>query len=264
MGSDNHGKDGIMREVPNDDHLWAALASGAQQMLTNGLGSLKVTSSGSALAFSGANVADLNLAFSWGDTDVVDSISKRPEDFLLLASPSMNAAISARAGECGIAMVDEPLPVWVGEMDNVNLPPSFGLARRATRAEMTAVNEVLAQAYGLDVAPLEFAFPESVADRIHVYLSAKGETSIAALMAIRTDDVVSLWSGGTIPPARNQGFFTDLLAYALSDQRNLGARYFTGITEAVASANVVERLGGVHHTDAYVWLRGTSVGELLQ
>lgn len=83
-------------------------------------------------------------------------------------------------------------------------------------------------------------------------------------MAVSSGTLVSLWSGGSVPAVRGQGVFTDIVAHALRDHAARGALTFTGITEAVGSGRVLERLGGQHCTDGYVWVRGSSVGELLQ
>lgn len=244
--------------------LWPALADGVLRMLATGPGALAVKGEGSAVAFSGAPVADLNMAFAWSDARALDALTRRTEDFVLVASPEGNDAVSARAAELGIVAVPEPLPVWLGPIDVGALPAPRGNVRRATRRDMAAVRDVLAAAFGLPVEPLRTAFPDSIADDVDVHLSERDGKAVSAVMAIRSGEIVSLWSGGTVPEARNGGAFTDLMAQVLRFQFERGATSFAGITEAVASGIVVQRLGGRRASDGHVWLRGSSVGELLQ
>lgn len=246
------------------EQLWEGLAVGAQGMLTAGPHGLRVLESGSALAFSGINAADLNLAFAWGDIEVLRTLMERTEDFLLLVSPEVDPEVAQRAATLSIERISEPLPVWEGVIQEGLLPPGTGEARRALPSDMSEVHSVLAASFGLLREQCVEVFPESLADDIDIYLSERDGSSIATLMAVRTGSLVSLWSGGSVPEVRGQGVFTDIVAYALREQRARGARTFTGITEAVGSGRVLERLGGQHCTDAFVWVRGSSVGELLQ
>jgi len=244
--------------------LWPAMADGVLRMLATGPGALAVKGEGSAVAFSGAPVADLNMAFAWSDARALDALARRNEDFVLVASPEGNAAVRARAAELGIVAVPEPLPVWFGPIDVGALPAPRWNVRHASRRDMAAVRHVLAAAFGLSVEPLETAFPDAIADDVDVHLSERDGTPVSAVMAIRSGKIVSLWSGGTVPGARNGGAFTDLLGQVLRLQSERGATSFAGITEAVASGIVVQRLGGRRASDGHVWLRGSSVGELLQ
>lgn len=244
--------------------LWPAMAEGVLRMLATGPGALAVKGEGSAVAFSSAPVADLNMAFAWSDARALDALARRSEDFVLVASPEGNAAVRARAAELGIVAVPEPLPVWLGPIDVGVLPAPRWNVRQASRRDMAAVRHVLAAAFGLSVESLETAFPEAIADDVDVHLSERDGTPVSAVMAIRSGEIVSLWSGGTVPGARNGGAFTDLLGQVLRLQSERGATSFAGITEAVASGIVVQRLGGRRASDGHVWLRGTSVGELLQ
>ena len=243
--------------------FWPAMAEAVERMLATGPRALAVRGEGSAVAFSSAEVADLNMAFAWADALALDSLVGRTEDFVLVAAPEGNEAVAARAAELGIVAVPEPLPVWLGDIDPGTLPPPRWPVRRARPADMPAVRGVLAEAFGLPVEPLDTAFPDAVTDGIDVHLAEVDGAAAAAVMAIRSGDLVSLWSGGTRPALRSAGLFTDLLAQVLRTEFALGARSFAGITEAVASGRALQRLGARRVTDGHVWLRGASVGELL-
>lgn len=244
--------------------LWPALADGVIRMLAQGPRGEDVRAPGSSLAFSGAEVADLNMAFAWGDLTALVSLTTRSEDCVVVTSTEGNALVAEHAEGLGLVSVPDPLPVWLGEIRPDRLPPAVHSVGRVGPGGMSQVRAVLADAFGLDVEPLTLAFPDATADDLDVYLATRDSAPIAAAMAIRAGDFVGLWSGGTIVSAQGQGVFTDLLAQILIDQHGRGARLFSGITEAVASGKAVERVGGVKHCDAHVWVRGSAAGELLQ
>lgn len=247
-----------------EDALWASMADGVQRMLASGRESIRARAHGSAVAFSGSSVADLNMAFAWSDASAFDVLLTHDENFVLVATNAGSAAVATRADELGLTMIPDPLPVWTAPIEALTFLPTQGTCRRAAAADMSSVRNVLSQAYGLDVAELERAFPDSIASDIDVYLAEADGEALAAVMAVREGTFSSLWSGGTVPHARERGIFTQLVSDVIEDQSKNGALYVAGITEAVASGRAVAGLGARHTSDAYVWLKGSSVGELLQ
>lgn len=247
-----------------DDELWQGLASGAQRMLTAGAQGFSLTEAGSAMAFAGVDAADFNLAFAWSDTAVLSALAGRDEDFLLIASPTQNSMVAEHANALSLEAISEPLPVWEGVIDESLLPPETAEVRKASSSDMAVARSVLSESFGLSLEQCVQVFPDSLTDDIDVYLTERDGTAIATLMAVLNGTQVSLWSGGSLPGVRGKGVFTSIVAHALREHAARGARTFAGITEAVGSGRVLQRLGGVHRVDGHVWLRGSSVGELIQ
>lgn len=239
-------------------------------MLATGPRALSVTSPGSALALSGSSVADLNMGFVWADVEALTRLQDREEDFLIVASEEGDGLLGPVAADFNLEKIPDPLPVWMGDVSAAQANPTHGAAnppgalRHVDPAEMDVVRSILSQAFGVDSDELAVAFPDSIARDIDVHVWEQEGIDVSAVMAIREGDFVSLWSGGTLPDYQGEGAFTDLLRAVLSDQRLRGAKEYAAITEAVGSAKALERVGARRHAAAHVWIRGSSVGELLQ
>jgi hypothetical protein len=243
---------------------WAAMARAVQRMLTRGPRGSALTEPGSALALSGTDVADLNMAFAWSDATALNQLVARPEDFVLVVAPEARDTVAIAAAELSIVEVPSPLPVWVGDITPAHGSRGDMSVRRLESTHMDQARGILAEAFGIGESPLALAFPDVIADDIDVYIDEIDGVPVSTVMAVREGPLVSLWSGGTIPSAQQRGAFGQLLDAVLLDQRSRGATTFTAITEAVASGRALRRCGAVVTCEASVWVRGDSVAELLQ
>jgi GNAT superfamily N-acetyltransferase len=223
------------------------------------------------VALSRVDCTDLNMAAVWGDLsqEAVSALREWSGPILLLASDGAYRECAERAESLGLADLDTALPVWSVEIDPQRLPPALdsGLVSVVTtRADLARVRRIIALSYGLDSSWVDEAFPDELLESgdITWYLSWSDGEAVSTIALVRVGTDVSGWCGATLPHARGNGLFTALVLETARLQAEAGARRFLGITEAVASGRTAVRFGGVEVDRAHVFIRGTSVGELLQ
>ena len=250
---------------------WTSMAQGLAALLGAGTHARTRVDGVSAVAFTGTDCTDLNMAMAWESPSAatLDAIRAWSGPMLALAGDGAYRAVADIASDLALTDIDAALPVWAVGLDALSPAPERpgGPTTVVESAhDLHRARAIIAQSYGLDPALVDAAFPDAVrsAPGITWYLGwSQGEaTSTVALARVGED--VSAWCGATVPEARGQGLFNALVLASAGHQAQRGARRYLGITEAVASGRTAERFGGTIVDHAHVFLRGTSVGELLQ
>lgn len=240
-------------------------------LLTTGAGASSSLDEGGVVALSRVDCSDLNMAALWGDLsdEIATGIAEWSGPLLVLASEGAYSAVADRAEAWGIADLEVGLPVWAVELDPQRLPAALDSGRVtvvSSPADFDRARTIVAEANGLELALVQEAFPEQLltSSTVTWYLGWSEGEAVSTIALVRAGADVSGWCGATVPHARGRGLFNELVLETARLQAESGARRFLGITEAVASGRTAEKFGGVELDRAHVFIRGTSVGELLQ
>lgn len=249
---------------------WTSVGRALVDLLATGTQASSHLDQGGVVALSRVECTDLNMAAVWGELseDTATGIAEWTGPLLVLASDSAYSAVFESAEAMGIADLDVALPVWAVELDPHRLPAALEHGRVSTvstSADFARVRTIIETAYGLEPAWVKEAFPEQLLESPTVtwYLGWFEGEAVSTIALVRTDADVSGWCGATLPHAQGRGLFNDLVLETARRQAEGGARRFLGITEAVASGRTAMRFGGTEIDRAHVFIRGSSVGELL-
>jgi hypothetical protein len=211
------------------------------------------------------------MAAVWGEPseEVAAGIVDWAGPLLVLASDSAYSAVAERAEAWGIADLDVALPVWAVDLDPNRLPAALEdgrVSKVSSPADLARVRDIIVTSYGLEPAWVTEAFPDQLlgSPTVTWYLGWSEGEAVSTIALVRAGTDVSAWCGATLPHARGRGLFNDLVLETARLQAEGGARRFLGITEAVASGRTAMKFGGEDVDRAHVFLRGSSVGELLQ
>lgn len=240
-------------------------------LLTTGAQASSCLGGKGVVALSRVECTDLNMAAVWGELidEVGAGIVEWAGPLLVLASDSAYSAVAERAEAWGIADVDVALPVWAVELDPNRLPAALDdgrVSKVSTPDDFARVRDIIVTSYGLEPAWVIEAFPDQLlgSPTVTWYLGMSEGEAVSTIALVRAGTDVSGWCGATLPHARGRGLFNDLVLETARLEAEGGARRFLGITEAVASGRTAMKFGGEEVDRAHVFLRGSSVGELLQ
>jgi hypothetical protein len=250
---------------------WTSIGRALVDLLTTGAQASSCLVDEGVVALSRVECTDLNMAAVWGELseDIATGIVEWAGPLLVLASDSAYSAVAEKAGGWGIAHVDVALPVWAVELDPNRLPAALEhgrVSKVSSPSDLARVRDIIVSSYGLEPAWVTAAFPDQLlgSPTVTWYLGWSEAEAVSTIALVRVGTDVSGWCGATLPHARGRGLFNALVLETARLEAEGGARRFLGITEAVASGRTAMKFGGEEIDRAHVFLRGSSVGELLQ
>lgn len=206
--------------------------------------------------------ADLNMAVVVrGATsallnDYLSEIRSRELAAVLVIDPT--------AGELGVAAAEAGLvpagtvPVMRRHAAPISPIPRAFTVRQATTADVSAANELAAEAFSLDRAALQRTFPATcLADGVDFWVVEDAGGPIGSGMFVRNGDSVGVYTMST--PARQQrrGIGRAVLEHAMLQYQAQGVTAFT--LEATAQGlHLYEQLGFRTVMEAQVFVFGSS------
>ena len=247
--------------------LWRYAARGLCALLGESPAFRTIENEAGAAALSGEPLPDLNMCILWraaGAQVLFEQIQATHLPLVFLLSGPSAPGLAGQQGKFGCAdfgtvpLMACTLPV-PPRVKGVGGSSALAVRKAADVADLARVRRLIAQAFGLEEAPLSRAFADRLLERpdVAVYLAERSGQAVSTVIVTRHGPHAALWSMATPAGLQGQGLGRALLSEVMQRECADGMETFFLLSTA-AGQRLYQQLGFRAIDEARVWLRSQS------